>query len=38
MTGGVPAEIDPKTDGEISLFGGMVVGINIECLPGERLV
>ena len=38
MTGSVPAEIDPKTDGEISLFGGMVVGINIECLPGERLV
>ena len=38
MTGGAPAEIDPKTGGEFSLFGGMVVGINIECSPGERLV
>ena len=38
MTGGAPAEIDPKTGGEFSLFGDMVVGINIECSPGERLV
>lgn len=38
MTGGAPAESDPKTGGEFNLFGGMIVGINVECVPGQRLV
>jgi activator of HSP90 ATPase len=38
LTGGLPTEIDPKTGGTFSLFGGMITGINVECLPGERLV
>ena len=38
MTGGLPTEIDATTGGAFSCFGGMIVGINVECLPGERLV
>ena len=32
------ASIDPAEGGEFSLFGGMISGRNIECLPGRRLV
>ena len=35
---GAPAEIDPKPGGAFSLFGGMVIGRNIELLPNERIV
>ena len=38
MTGGAPAEIDPTTGGAFSLFGGVIVGVNVECSPGQRLV
>ncbi len=38
MSGGAPAEIDAKAGGAISCFGGMVLGSNVECVPGERLV
>jgi activator of HSP90 ATPase len=38
MTGDAPAEIDAQNGGVFSLFGGMVSGVNVECLPGERLV
>src|SRR5712675_617093 len=30
---GAPAEIDPKPGGAFSLFGGMVIGRNVELLP-----
>jgi activator of HSP90 ATPase len=33
-----PASIDSAEGGEFSLFGGMISGRNIECLPGRRLV
>ena len=35
---GAPAEIDPTAGGAFSLFGGMIVGCNVECTPGMRLV
>jgi activator of HSP90 ATPase len=35
---GAPAEIDPKAGGAFSLFGGMIVGRNIELVPGQRIV
>ena len=38
LTGGAPTEIDAKVGGAFSLFGGMILGSNIECVPGERLV
>jgi|GEM_PF-4725703 hypothetical protein len=38
LTGGLPTEINPETGGAFSLFSGMIVGINVECSPGERLV
>ena len=38
MTGGAPADIDPTAGGSFSCFGGMIVGRNIECIPGKRLV
>jgi uncharacterized protein YndB with AHSA1/START domain len=38
MSGGAPAEIDARAGGAFSCFGGMIVGRNIECTPGERLV
>ena len=37
-TGVSPAEIDPKPGGAFSLFGGMVVGRNIELVPNQRIV
>ena len=35
---GVPAEIDPKAGGAFSLFGGLIVGRNVELVPNERIV
>src|SRR3954467_8095796 len=38
MSGGAPAEIEPKAGGAFSCFGGMILGRNVECVPGERVV
>jgi activator of HSP90 ATPase len=35
---GAPAEIDPSAGGAFSLFGGQIVGRNLELVSGERLV
>jgi activator of HSP90 ATPase len=35
---GMPAEIDAKAGGAFSLFQGMIVGRNIELVPGQRIV
>ena len=38
LSGGAPATIDPTNGGSFSLFGDMIQGVNVECVPGERLV
>jgi activator of HSP90 ATPase len=35
---GLPAQIDPKAGGEFSLFGGQIVGRNIELVASQRIV
>jgi activator of HSP90 ATPase len=35
---GRPAEIDPREGGAFSLFGGLIVGRNVELVPGQRVV
>ena len=35
---GMAAEISPSTGGPISMFGGMIVGRNIELIPNQRIV
>jgi activator of HSP90 ATPase len=35
---GAPAEIDPKAGGTFSMFGGMIVGRNVELVPNQRIV
>jgi activator of HSP90 ATPase len=35
---GAPAEIDPKAGGTFSMFGGLVVGRNVELIPNQRIV
>lgn len=35
---GMPAEIDRKAGGAFSMFGGMIVGRNVELIPNERIV
>ena len=35
---GMPAEIDPKAGGAFSMFGGLIVGRNVELVPNERIV
>jgi activator of HSP90 ATPase len=35
---GAAAEIDPKVGGAFSMFGGLVVGRNVELLPNQRIV
>lgn len=35
---GMPAEIDPKAGGAFSMFGGMIVGRNVELIPDQRIV
>jgi uncharacterized protein YndB with AHSA1/START domain len=36
--GGAPAQIDARPGGAFSCFGGMVSGLNVELVPGKRLV
>lgn len=38
LSGGAPAEIEATAGGAFSCFGGMILGRNVECAPGERLV
>ncbi|MGG3562159.1 SRPBCC domain-containing protein [Neobacillus rhizosphaerae] len=38
MTGGAPTEIIPEAGGTFSCFGGMILGRNIELVPGVRIV
>jgi activator of HSP90 ATPase len=35
---GAPAEIDPKVGGAFSMFGGLVVGRNVELVANQRIV
>ena len=35
---GMPAEIDSKAGGAFSMFGGMIVGRNVELIPNQRIV
>jgi len=35
---GYPADIDPKVGGAFSMFGGLVVGRNVELIPNQRIV
>jgi activator of HSP90 ATPase len=35
---GAPAEIDSKEGGAFSMFGGMIVGRNVELVPNQRIV
>ncbi len=35
---GAAAEIDPKAGGAFSMFGGLVVGRNVELVPNQRIV
>jgi activator of HSP90 ATPase len=35
---GAPAAIDPKPGGAFSLFGGAVVGRNVDLVPNQRIV
>lgn len=35
---GYPADIDPKVGGAFSMFGGLVVGRNVELVPNQRIV
>jgi activator of HSP90 ATPase len=35
---GSPAEIDPKEGGFFSMFGGRIIGRNVELVPNQRIV
>jgi len=35
---GMPADIDPKAGGALSMFGGLIVGRNVELLLNQRIV
>jgi activator of HSP90 ATPase len=35
---GMPANIDPAAGGAFSMFGGMIVGRNVELIPNQRIV
>ena len=35
---GMPAEIDPKAGGAFSMFGGLIVGRNVELISNQRVV
>lgn len=35
---GMPAQIDPHLGGAFTMFGGLIVGRNIELIPGKRIV
>jgi len=38
LSGGAPTEIEATAGGAFSCFGGMILGRNVECAVGERLV
>ena len=38
MSAGAPTEIDARAGGAFSCFGGMILGRNVECVPGQRVV
>lgn len=38
MTGGRAAEISTEVGGEVSLFGGDIRALNVELVPGKRVV
>jgi len=38
LTNGAPTEIEATPGGSFSCFGGMILGRNIECEPGQRIV
>lgn len=35
---GMPADIDPRAGGALTMFGGLIVGRNVELLPNLRIV
>jgi activator of HSP90 ATPase len=35
---GLAAEIDPKVGGAFSMFGGLIIGVTVELIPGHRIV
>ncbi len=35
---GAPATIDAKIGGALNAFGGMITGVNVELVPGKRIV
>ena len=35
---GMPAKIDSKAGGPFSMFGGLIVGRNVELIPAQRIV
>ncbi len=35
---GMPADIDPKAGGALAMFGGLIVGRNVELVPAARIV
>ena len=35
---GLPATIDPATGGAFTMFGGLIVGRNVEFVPSQRIV
>ncbi len=35
---GMPASIDPVKGGAFTMFGGLIVGLNVELLPNRRIV
>lgn len=37
-TGGAPTDINAEEGGTFSCFGGMILGRNIELVPGKRIV
>jgi activator of HSP90 ATPase len=38
LSGGAPAQIDAEAGAAFALFGGMIEGRNVECVPGSLLV
>ena len=35
---GMPAEIDSKVGGAVTMFGGLILGRNVELVPNQRIV
>jgi activator of HSP90 ATPase len=34
----LPAKIDPRVGGAFSMFGGLIVGVNVDLVPHQRIV